>query len=94
MSPLWILVPIAIVIIAIVITFPRRLTRRRMREDDDLAAAEQFLDQIGMSDDDAAPARPAPAEQDAGRPAGWPATRGRHAASEASSAEASVPGRR
>ena len=98
----WILIPIAIVIIAIVIAFPLWFTHRRMRHDHDLASAEQYLEQIGKSHDDAefgrsvppsqshtdaALGRTTPAEQDAGLPAGPARPRGRHAAPETSPAE-------
>jgi nitrogen fixation-related uncharacterized protein len=96
---LWILIPIAIVIIAIVIAFPLWFTHRRMRHDHDLASAEQYLEQIGKSHEDADFGHPAPpskshadaalgrttsSEQDTGVPAGAPRPRGRHAAPEVS----------
>ncbi|HEX9066542.1 MAG TPA: hypothetical protein VF843_15645 [Streptosporangiaceae bacterium] len=69
MAALWILVPIAIIIIAIVVAFPLWFTHRRMRNDHDLESAEQYLNQIGKSHDDAAFGRPAPPkeERDAAR---------------------------
>ncbi len=86
---LWILVPIALVIIAIVIAFPVWFTHRRMRDDHDLASAEQYLDQIGKSHEDAALGRPAPPRQEAGLPGGPASPRGRHRAPETSQAETS-----
>ncbi len=88
---LWILVPIAVVIIAIVIAFPLWFTHQRMRHDHDLASAEEYLQQIGKSHEDAALGRPAPTRSDAGFSAGDEAPRGRHAAPETPSAEDSLP---
>jgi hypothetical protein len=103
---LWILIPIAIIIIAIVIAFPLWFTHRRMRHDHDLESAEQYLDQIGKSHDDAAfghsapPSqshidaafgRPSTPQRDAGVPAGSARPRGRHAAPEPSPAEDTPP---
>jgi len=82
MPALWILVPIAVVIVAAVIALPLWLTRRRRRDDHDLASAERYLEQIGTSRQDAAPGRPASPKREAGVPAGQAAPRGRHAAPE------------
>jgi nitrogen fixation-related uncharacterized protein len=104
---LWILVPIAVIIIAIVIALPLWFTHRRMRHDHDLESAEQYLKQVGKSHEDAAlghsapPSkantdaafgRPAPSQQDSGVPAGSGRPRGRHAAPETSPAEDTPPG--
>ena len=89
---LWILVPIAVIVIAIVIAFPIWFAHRRMRDDHDLASAEQYLNQIGKSREDAALGRPAPPKQEAGVPGGPAAPRGRHRAPETFSEEEAVPG--
>jgi hypothetical protein len=66
---LWILVPIVVVLIAVVIAFPFSSTHRRLRNDNDLAAAEHYLQQIGKPDEDevtgprAAPGQRRPASE-------------------------------
>lgn len=87
----WLWIPIAIVIIAIVIAFPLWFTHNRMRHHHDLAAAEEYLKNIGKSADDAAAGRPAPSRQD-GAPAESTAPRGRHHAPDPAQSEDSVRG--
>lgn len=89
----WLWIPIAIVIIGIVIAFPLWFTHHRMRHDHDLAMAEDYLQKIGKSADDAAAGRPAPSRQD-GASAGYARPRGRHAAPETPQTEGSLRGSR
>lgn len=89
----WLWIPIAIVIIGIVIAFPLWFTHRQMRDHHDLAAAEEYLDNISKSADEAATGQPAASRQDSGASA-YSAPRGRHAAPEGSQSENSATGAR